>query len=121
MERDELLRMPSYWTANVQIELYRQINEYMKLNNMNRKQLAAYLGCSQGYVTQLLNGDFDHKLSKFFELSLAINKIPHVTFEDVDDFIATDSKQFSETIEVDDKEPENVYDGMTNNAYLLVA
>jgi len=92
MQREELLKQPAYWTAKVQCELYRQVEEYMQLYNMNRKQLAEYLGCSQGYVTQLLNGDFDHKLSKFFELSLAVNKIPRITFEDADEYIASNSK-----------------------------
>ena len=47
---------------------------------MNKAQLAEYLGCTKGYVTQLLNGEFDHKLSKFVELSLAIGKVPEIRF-----------------------------------------
>ena len=47
---------------------------------MNRKQLAEYLGVSPSYVTQLLNGDFDHKLSKFVELSMAFGYIPQTDF-----------------------------------------
>ena len=61
---------------------------------MNKTQLAEYLGCTKGYVTQLLNGDFDHKLSKFVELSLAINKIPEIIFSDVDDYILSDEKEY---------------------------
>ncbi len=37
----------------------------------NKSQLAEYLGVSKGYVSQLLNGDYDHCMSKFFELALA--------------------------------------------------
>jgi transcriptional regulator with XRE-family HTH domain len=62
---------------------------------MNKTQLAEYLGCSKGYVTQLLNGDFDHKLSKFVELSLAINKIPEIIFTDVDEYIHSDKNEYS--------------------------
>lgn len=61
---------------------------------MNKTQLAEYLGCTKGYVTQLLNGDFDHKLSKFVELSLAINKIPEISFSDVDEYILSDEKEY---------------------------
>ena len=95
MKRDELLKSPEYWTANLQMELYRQIAEFMEKRGMNKTQLADYLGCSKGYITQLLSGDYDHKMSKFMELSLAIGKIPEVTFTDVDQYIENDSCVFS--------------------------
>lgn len=94
MTREELLKSPAYWTTKLQMELYRQITEFMKSNHLNKTQLAEHLGCSKGYVTQLLNGDFDHKLSKFVELSLAINKIPDFSFSDVDEYIISDQKEF---------------------------
>ena len=92
MTREELLKSPAYWTAGLQMELYRQIVEFMENHHMNKTQLAEYLGCTKGYVTQLLNGDFDHKLSKFVELSLAVGKIPEVTFSDVEQYIISDKK-----------------------------
>lgn len=94
MTREELLKSPAYWTAGLQSELYRQIVDYMERHHMNKTQFAEYLGCSKGYVTQLLNGDFDHKMSKFVELSLAINKIPEITFLDVDEYIISDNKEY---------------------------
>ena len=95
MTREELLKSPGYWTAGLQMELYRQILAFMESHHMNKTQLAEYLGCTKGYVTQLLNGDFDHKLSKFVELSLAINKIPEISFSDVDEYILSDEKRTS--------------------------
>lgn len=95
MTREELFKSPSYWTAGLQMELYRQITAFMESRHMNKTQLAEHLGCSKGYVTQLLNGDFDHKLSKFVELSLAINKIPEITFSDVDEYILSDEKGYT--------------------------
>ena len=72
---------------------------------MNKTQLAEYLGCTKGYVTQLLNGDFDHKLSKFVELSLAINKIPEITFSDVDEYIISDQNDYmAQTSSTDEDE-----------------
>ena len=94
MTREELLKNPGYWTAELQMELYRQILAFMESHHMNKTQLAEYLGCTKGYVTQLLNGDFDHKLSKFVELSLAINKIPEISFSDVDEYILSDEKEY---------------------------
>lgn|SRR5574344_2213795 len=88
--RAELLRSKGYWTAEIQMELFREIEEFMSKNNMNRTQLAEHLGCSKGYVTQLLSGDFDNKMSKFVELCLAIGKVPEVGFADVDTLILSD-------------------------------
>lgn len=84
MTREELLKCPEYWTTLIQNELYRQIHSYMEKHNMNKSQLADYLGCSRGYVTQLLNGDFDHKLSKLVELSLAIGMAPRISFKELE-------------------------------------
>lgn len=92
MKRTELLKNPIYWTTSIQMELYRLIEDFMKEKNMNKSQLAEYLGCSKGYVTQLLSGDYDHKLSKFVELSLKIDKVPQISFIDVDEFIESERK-----------------------------
>ena len=104
MTREELFKSPSYWTAGLQMELYRQIAAFMESRHMNKTQLAEYLGCTKGYVTQLLNGDFDHKLSKFVELSLAINKIPEISFSDVDEYIlqANSTDKADATLEMPD-------------------
>lgn len=83
MKREELLYSPVYWTSLIQDELYREIEKYMEKNHMNKAQLADHLGCTRGYVTQLLSGDFDHKLSKLVELSLAIGLAPKIIFQDI--------------------------------------
>lgn len=98
MTREELLKSPAYWTAGLQMELYRQIVTFMEQHHMNKSQLAEYLGCTKGYVTQLLSGDFDHKLSKFVELSLAVGKIPEVNFIDVYEYILSDAKDYTSQI-----------------------
>lgn len=90
--RAELLKNKGYWTAKIQTELFREINTFMQEKGMNNTQLAAYLGCSKGYVSQLLNGDFDHKLSKLVELSLAIGKVPLLEYMDVEQYINEDKE-----------------------------
>ena len=50
----------------------------METNKKNRTQLAEHLGVTKGYVTQLLNGDYDHKLSKLVELSLKCGYVPKI-------------------------------------------
>ena len=96
MDRKELLKSPEYWTASIQMELYRQIEAF----NFNKTQLAEYLGCSKGYVTQLLSGEFDHKLSKFIQLSLAIGKIPEFCFTDIDEYIQNETQSYKNTMTV---------------------
>lgn len=110
MTREELLKNPSYWTAGIQMELYRQIEQFMSIHQMNKTQMAEYLGCSKGYVTQLLNGDFDHKLSKFVELSLAIGKIPQIYFKEVEEYVEMDKNSFSGTFSIYKGKDEDLYD-----------
>lgn len=62
---------------------------------MNSSQLAKHLGCSKGYVSQLLNGNFDHKISKLVELSLAIGKAPILEYKDVSEYILENDETFS--------------------------
>ena len=96
MDRKEVLKSPEYQTAKTQIELYNQAESFMKETGRNKTQLAEYLGVSKGYVSQLLNGDYDHRLSKFFELSLAFGVIPQIDFIPVGKYVSDDacSKQF---------------------------
>nr|WP_302828663.1 helix-turn-helix transcriptional regulator [uncultured Bacteroides sp.] len=90
--RAELLKNKGYWTAKLQTELFREISKFMQEKGMNNTQLAAYLGCSKGYVSQLLNGDFDHKLSKLVELSLTIGKAPLLEYVDMEQYISGDKE-----------------------------
>lgn len=78
MNRKELLESKEYWVAKIQQELYEKLTEYMEVNNLSKTQLAEQLNFSKGYISQLLNGDFDHKISKLVELSLAIDRVPSV-------------------------------------------
>lgn len=74
--RKELVESKEYILAKIQTDLYEAVNSYLKTNNMTKSDFAKQLGVSKGYVSQILNGDFDHKLSKIITLSLAIGKVP---------------------------------------------
>ncbi len=76
-----------YWTAKIQLDLFRILEMYMEENGLSRTQLARKLGVSKGYITQVLNGDFDHRLSKLVGLSLAVGKVPDITFRDLNEII----------------------------------
>ena len=86
MNRKELIKSKEYWTTQIQLDLFELIEEYRKNNNLNKTQLAAELGVTKSYVTQILNGDFDHKISKLVELSLAFGKVPVLKFIDVEKY-----------------------------------
>ena len=78
MTREELLQMPEYWTGQIQLSLYRAAEQFMAEHQMNRTQLAAYLGVSKGYVSQLLNGDYNYSISKLVELAIKLNCTPNL-------------------------------------------
>jgi transcriptional regulator with XRE-family HTH domain len=84
MKREDIIRDKGYWLAKIQISLYQQIQKYMDNHGLNRSQLAKRLGVSKGYVSQVLNGDFNHRLSTLVELSLSVGKIPEINFIDLD-------------------------------------
>lgn len=87
MNRKELINSQEYWTAQIQLDLFELIENYRKKNNLNKAQLADRLGVTKSYITQVLNGNFDHKVSKLVELSLAFGKVPVLQFMDIDKFI----------------------------------
>lgn len=81
MTREELIQMPEYWIGQMQLALYEAAEQFMKEHHMNRTQLAAYLGVSKGYVSQLLNGDYNYSLSKLVELAIKLNCVPKLHLE----------------------------------------
>jgi len=80
MKREDLIKSKGYNVTKIQNELFRQLTDYLDQKGITRTQFAKELGVSKGYVSQVLNGDFDFKLSKLVELSLAIGKIPEFNF-----------------------------------------
>lgn len=91
MTRAELLNAPEYWMVQIQTEIYRCAEEFMRNHHMNRTQFAQYLGVSKGYVTQLLNGDYNYSLEKLVELSLKMGMVPKVEFENIGTTIQLDT------------------------------
>lgn len=90
MTREDILKNPGYWTAKIQTALYAHAEDFMQENSINRSQLAKLLGVSKGYISQLLSGDFDHKLSKFVELSLSFGLVPEIIFKPINEVIDND-------------------------------
>lgn len=91
--REELIKSKEYWLTQLQNSLYQKVEEYLKENRMTKSEFAQKMGVSKGYISQILNGDFDHKLSKFIELSLMIDKVPLVKLEDIDKVLLLDKEK----------------------------
>lgn len=58
--------------------LVRDINDYLEAQGMSRSQFAQQLGVSKGYVSQLLNGTTDLKLSTLAKLAEAMDREPQL-------------------------------------------
>ena len=103
MKRETLLRSREYWILQIQNDLYRTIGEYMEKKNFNRVKLAEDLKVTKGYITQILNGEFDHKLSKLVDLSLACGKIPAFVLKDLEEYILEDKAKYNNKSQSDAK------------------
>ena len=76
---------PTYWTTLIQMSLYECVNQYLKRSGMSRGEFAKKLGVPQTYVTQIMSGDFDDKLSKLVEFALACDLVPEIKFKSMPD------------------------------------
>lgn len=88
--RDELLKSPEYWFEETQNEIFRQITDYMEEEGLNQTQLAEHLGVTKGYVSQVVNGNFNYTLRKFIELALAIGRVPRIEYIPIEEYILDD-------------------------------
>lgn len=52
----------------------------MKAHNMNRAQLADYLGVTNGAVSQILAGNYNCSLSKLVDIAIRLGYVPKIDF-----------------------------------------
>lgn len=87
------MRTEEFWFETIQNDLYRMVSEYIKKEDINQTQFAEKLGVSKGYVSQILNGNFNATLKKLIELSLAVDKAPVFDFKNLKEFIKEDRQK----------------------------
>jgi transcriptional regulator with XRE-family HTH domain len=120
LTREELLKSKEYWLANIQNQLFNHIEDHMQKEGLNRTSLAEKLGVTKGYISQVLNGDFDHRLSKYIDLLIATNVVPIINFENLNEVIKKDSNSLTvhatdtTTIESYTVPNESMYWGISN-------
>jgi transcriptional regulator with XRE-family HTH domain len=88
--REELLKTKEYWFETIQNEIYRQVEAYLRENNLTQSQFAEELGVTKGYVSQVLNGNYNATLKKLIELSLAVKIAPVFDFQNLNEYIKED-------------------------------
>ena len=88
--REELLKTEEYWFETIQNEIYRQVEDYLRENNLTQSQFAEKLGVTKGYVSQILNGNYNATLKKLIELSLAVEIAPVFDFQNLNKYIKED-------------------------------
>lgn len=93
IKREELLKTEEYWFETLQNDLYRMVAEYIQKKGMNQTQLAEQLGVTKGYISQIMNGNFNYTLKKMIELSLALNKAPAFEFKNLEQYIQEDQQK----------------------------
>ena len=93
--REELIKSPEYWFEAAQNELFRQVMAYIEKENITQTELALRLGVSKGYVSQILNGNFNYTLKKLIEVSLAIGLIPKIRYQSIQEEIKEDASKIN--------------------------
>jgi len=87
LSKEKLIKTKEYWMETIQNNLFRQLNAYMKDRHLNQNDLAEKLGVTKGYISQVLNGNFNFTIGKLIELSLAIGMVPDIEFRSFRDYL----------------------------------
>ncbi len=104
LTREMLLQSSEFWVENIRTELFNMVQDYLEDNNMSRKELAEKLGVSKGYISQILNGDSDHRLSKIVSLATALGKAPYIYLKDLNEVL--ENEKDGRSVYIDFKEME---------------
>lgn len=83
MERTALIRSQEYWLSKIQIDLFNEVEKFMKKNELNPTQLEQISGFSRNQINQILEGEVNLTISELVNLSLALGLVPHISFEDL--------------------------------------
>lgn len=80
MATPDKYRSAPYWTQLIHLKIRSAVQTFIDENNLTQGKFAERLGESEGYVSQIMDGDFNQPLSKLVELALACNLVPRLDF-----------------------------------------
>ena len=86
LSKDELLKHPNYLLTKYQLEIYRQVINYMQEKGLSKTDLAKQMQVSSPYISQILNGNFNYTLKKLIEIGLSIGQVPELKFTPIDQY-----------------------------------
>lgn len=95
IEKESILRDATYWEELIKTQLFQIVEQHLEDKQMTKKDFAHKIGVSKGYVSQVLNGDRDHRLSKIVEFALAVGKAPFLCLQDLNKVIEYDQSGIS--------------------------
>jgi len=85
-----LLDIEEDWSATLEqqlLDIRENIAQQMEKKSISRAALATMLGSSRAYVSQLLNGNENIRLSTLFKVAFALDLRPLIHFTNIDDEI----------------------------------
>lgn len=98
--RKEIIKSPYYWFEKIQNELFRQLHDYMDKNNKTQSDIAREMNVTKGYISQILNGNFNPTLKKLINFIIFLEKVPEINFVSFEDCL-------SENIHINTEEIQN--------------
>lgn len=94
LNRSELYKTREYWIERIQNDVFRALHTFKYENNLNSNTaLAEKLGVTKGYVSQIMNGNFNFSISKLVDLALTIGVAPNLEFADIEDFMIKEERR----------------------------
>lgn len=87
--KERLVRGEGYWMETIQQAVYEALLAYMDKHSLNQTELANKLGFTRGYVSQLMNGNFNLSQKKIIQLLLKMDMVPDLRIRTVDDYLAS--------------------------------
>jgi transcriptional regulator with XRE-family HTH domain len=87
--KERLVRGEGYWMETIQQTIYEALLAYMDKHDLNKTELATKLGFTRGYVSQLMNGNFNLSQKKIIQLLLKLDMVPDLLIRTVDEYLAS--------------------------------
>jgi transcriptional regulator with XRE-family HTH domain len=87
--KERLIRGEGYWMETIQQAIHEALLAYMEKHGLNQTELAGKLGFTRGYVSQLMNGNFNLSQRKIIQLLLKLDMVPDLRIRSMDSYLAS--------------------------------